>query len=114
MRNPFARAQPIEPEKPDLTVEEVCANWTAIYNEQTSVLEAVIVALQEQTAIVDQARNLMNVMARRIAVGTPLFLFCDDGDPGEADELRHAVLSLQAMLEGTELPPMVTIDRIVH
>lgn len=96
------------------TVDEVREEWHALYDEQTGVLESVVAALEAQTAIVDQARNLMVVLAQRTHSGNALFLINDHAGPGEADTLRHAIVTLQAMLEGTELPDMVAVDRVTH
>ncbi|WP_375292245.1 hypothetical protein [Sphingomonas melonis] len=81
---------------------------------QTEVLEGVVAALEEATVVVDAARNFMTVLAQRTHGGAPLFLINDNAAPGEADTLRHSIVTLQAHLEGTELPQLVAVDRVTH
>lgn len=96
------------------SVGEIAARWSALYEQQTCVLENVTAALEAQTKIADVARVFMAVLAQRAAGGHPLFLINENGDPGDAETLRHAIVSLQAVLEGCEMPAMVAVGRVTH
>lgn len=100
---------PVEP-----TADQVREEWHALFTEQTEVLEATVQALTAQTLIVDQARNLMTVLAQRSHGNSPLFLINTQASPGEVDTLRHAIAALQAVLVGSEMPDMVAVDRVTH
>lgn len=115
MRNPFRKnpahvAQAIE----DSQVEQVRDGWASLYAQQSDMLEAVVHQLGEQANIIVLARNFMTVVAQRTHGDAALFVINEAAAPGEADMLRHAIVSLQAALEGTELPTMVAIDRVTH
>ncbi|WP_239435924.1 hypothetical protein [Sphingomonas sp. ACRSK] len=94
--------------------EDAAVALQEAYDAQTDVLETVVAHLEEATAVVDAARNFMTVLAQRTHGGAPLFLINDNAASGEADTLRHAIVTLQAHLEGTELPQLVAVDRVTH
>ena len=94
--------------------EDAAVALQEAYDAQTDVLETVVAHLEEATAVVDAARNFMTVLAQRTHGDAPLFLINDNAAPGEADTLRHAIVTLQAHLEGTELPQLVAVDRVTH
>lgn len=94
--------------------EDAAVALQEAYDAQTEVLESVVAHLEEATAVVDAARAFMTVLAQRTHGGAPLFLINDNAAPGEADTLRHSIVTLQAHLEGTELPQLVAVDRVTH
>lgn len=94
--------------------EDAAVALQEAYDAQTEVLESVVAHLEEATAVVDAARAFMTVLAQRTHGGAPLFLINGNAAPGEADTLRHSIVTLQAHLEGTELPQLVAVDRVTH
>lgn len=107
-------AKMVELGKANEVGEDAAVALQKAYDEQNDVLAEVVTHLEEATAVVDAARAFMTVLAQRSRGGVPLFLINDAASPGEADALRHAIVTLQAHLEGTELPQMVMVDRVTH
>lgn len=90
------------------TVDEVRENWTQAYNDQTALLDTITNELAAAIEIVDEARNLMRVIALRGRGGVPLFTVNETATQAEQAALQHAVLALQARLAGEEVPALVT------
>ncbi|SFJ51480.1 hypothetical protein SAMN03159338_1625 [Sphingomonas sp. NFR04] len=77
-------------------------------------LAAVTAALEELAQTETAARAFMDVLAIRGSGGIPLFRANDDAAPADIQMLKHAVLTLQARLEGAPLPELVTLDRVLN
>jgi hypothetical protein len=67
--------------------------------------------MTEQGDIILAARHLIDVMAMKSADGQPVFRLNDDTRRNH-DILIHAVMNLQARLNGTELPSFAELSKL--
>lgn len=103
------------------SVEQVRDAWADIHasdariiqelqadNEQVSALLSTVTDLAtEMTRQVEAARHLMNVLSMRTETGVAPFRLNEDATTDNIEILAHAVLDLQAKLEGTEVPAFI-------
>lgn len=99
--------------RPMPTTDQVRDSWHAEYLMALETIEQLTNLLAEASEVTSSARHLMTVMAMRTVDGEGCFLL-NKPDDHASNLLRHAVLDLQARLEGSEVPSFTTCDRTKH
>jgi hypothetical protein len=109
----FRRLQPLpgfEEMVQAMEAEAQSLDFAPTYEELREENELLTETVQDYATTVAAARHLLQVMIQASAAGKPLFAINDEElDLQSRRMLRHAIISLDATLEGTE-PPAIALE----
>lgn len=112
----MADAQVDEPmgEPDEVTIESVRAEWAALFERQEELLDIATEQLLRHQEIERAARGFLELLDLRSAGNKPLFSLNDAAATDEVEALRHALVTLQAVIAGAPLPLCVAVGRVTH